>query len=92
MVYRHTDTIALTLASSTSVVIPAHNEQKYLAECLTHVLQSAPGDLLEIVVVDNASTDATASVAKRFEKVRVVNEPEKGLTRARQRGLPRGEG
>jgi glycosyltransferase involved in cell wall biosynthesis len=77
----------LTYSSITSLVIPAHNEAKYIAGCLTHALRSAPADLLEIVVVDNASTDGTAAVAQEFEKVRVVHEPEKGLTRARQRGL-----
>ncbi|MEX2300328.1 MAG: glycosyltransferase [Bryobacterales bacterium] len=80
------------LASITSVVIPAHNEAKGIAACLTHVLESAPANLLEIVVVDNASTDGTAVAAGRFEKVRVVHEPEKGLTRARQRGLLEAKG
>ena len=84
--------IRLTYSSSTSVVIPAHNEAKYIAGCLTHVLRNTPNDLLEILVVDNASTDGTAAVAARFEKVRVVQEPEKGLTRARQRGLLEAKG
>ena len=82
----------MTCSSITSVVIPAHNEAKYIAGCLTHVLSSAPADLLEILVVDNASTDNTAAVARGFEKVRVVREPEKGLTRARQRGLLEAKG
>jgi glycosyltransferase involved in cell wall biosynthesis len=82
----------LTCSSVTSVVIPAHNEASYIAGCLTHVLHNAPADLLEIVVVDNASTDETAAVAGHFEKVRVVREPEKGLTRARQRGLLEAKG
>jgi glycosyltransferase involved in cell wall biosynthesis len=82
------NTVALPgVASTTSVVIPAHNEANGIADCLSHVLENTPSDLLEIVVVDNASTDATAAIAAGFDKVRVVYEPEKGLTRARQRGL-----
>jgi glycosyltransferase involved in cell wall biosynthesis len=76
-----------SLSSKTSVVIPAHNEAKGIADCLAHVLENTPADLLEILVVDNASTDGTAAIASRFDKVRVMHEPEKGLTRARQCGL-----
>jgi glycosyltransferase involved in cell wall biosynthesis len=82
----------LTHSSLTSVVVPAHNEAKYIAGCLTHVLLNTPHDLLEILVVDNASTDDTADIAAGFDKVRVVSEPEKGLTRARQRGLLEAKG
>jgi glycosyltransferase involved in cell wall biosynthesis len=69
-----------------SLIIPAHNEEKYLAGCLQSVAPHA-GRLTEVIVVDNASTDETASVAKRFEFARVVQESEKGLLWARQRGL-----
>ena len=82
----------LDLSPITSVVIPAHNEAKGIAECLTHAVENTPAALLEILVVDNASSDDTAAVASRFDKVRVVHEPEKGLTRARQRGLLEAKG
>ncbi len=70
-----------------SVVIPAYNEEKYLASCLQSVIDEAGSDVLEIIVVDNASSDKTALVAKRFKGVKVVREEEKGLTHARQAGL-----
>lgn len=70
-----------------SVIIPAHNEEKYIGPCIESLLAHKTENLKEIVVVDNASTDATANVARRFPFVRVVTEPEKGLTRARQKGL-----
>jgi glycosyltransferase involved in cell wall biosynthesis len=70
-----------------SVIIPAHNEEKYLGDCLQSLLDHRTEDILEIIVVDNASTDGTSTVAKRFPGVRVVSEPKKGLTSARQRGL-----
>jgi glycosyltransferase involved in cell wall biosynthesis len=75
-----------------SVIIPAYNEEKYIATCLKNVVEHAPENLLEILVVNNASTDKTAEVASKFSKVRVVNEPEKGLTKARQRGLLEAKG
>ena len=70
-----------------SVIVPAYNEEQYLAECLASILVSAPQNLKEIIVVNNASTDKTVQVAAEFFSVRVVNEPQKGLTKARQRGL-----
>lgn len=70
-----------------SIVIPAYNEEKYIGACLGNIVRNAPENLKEIIVVNNASTDNTAAVASGFGKVRVVDEPQKGLTKARQRGL-----
>src|SRR5947209_11032880 len=75
-----------------SIVIPAFNEENYIGQTLESILKNAPPELLEIIVVNNASTDNTAQIASRFEKVRVVNEPLKGLTRARQAGLLAAQG
>lgn len=74
-----------------SLVIPAFNEEKYLGACLEHVVKNG-SKLFEVIVVDNASTDATASIAKSFPNVRVVSEPSKGLTKARQKGLEEAQG
>jgi len=71
-----------------SVVIPAHNEERGLAKCLESVLREGErsGCDVEVVVVNNASTDRTAEVASRFSLVRLVDEPRKGLSMARHRG------
>ena len=79
-----------------SIVIPAYNEEAYLGDCLRHVLdevaKAGACGPVEVVVVDNASTDATPEVASSFPGVRVVHEPDKGLTKARQRGLDEARG
>jgi glycosyltransferase involved in cell wall biosynthesis len=68
-----------------SVVIPAHNEERYLGACLQSLLaQDFPGPF-EIIVVDNDSTDCTAAVAAAFD-VRVLCEPRRGVCVARQTG------
>lgn len=69
-----------------SLVIPAHNESKYIEGCLESVVKQAR-HFKEIVVVDNASTDGTAEIAAQFPDVRVVRAADKGLTKARQAGL-----
>lgn len=75
-----------------SLIIPAHNEEKYIGECLRSILENTSVDVFEIIVVDNASTDKTVEIARKFSKVRVVFEPNKGLTHARQRGLNESRG
>lgn len=73
--------MALTL----STIVCAYNEQHYLAACLHSLLaQTRVPD--ELLVVDNASTDRTAEVGAKVPGVRVVHEPAKGLTRAREAG------
>jgi glycosyltransferase involved in cell wall biosynthesis len=73
-----------------SLIIPAYNEEKYIGECLKSAIKNGE-KLFEIIVVNNASTDNTEEVVKSFMKyssnIRIVNEPRKGLTKARQRGL-----
>ena len=68
-----------------SVIICAHNEARYLSSCLYSLLaQSRPPE--EILVINNASTDATGAVAAQVPGVRVVDEPRKGLVVARETG------
>lgn len=77
-----------------SIVIPAYNEEKYLPRCLDSLQHHVTGDdrLLEVIVVDNASTDQTAQVASQYPFAKVVAEPRKGLPWARQKGLLSAQG
>ncbi len=76
-----------------SFVIPAYNEELYLPGCLESILSQTRnlpdrlGDQIEIIVVNNASTDNTKQVALNYPGVRVIDEPRKGLTFARQAGF-----
>jgi glycosyltransferase involved in cell wall biosynthesis len=70
-----------------SIVIPAYNEETYIKKCLLSIEQYRTPDLCQVLVVDNASTDATATIAKLFSFVTVLSEPQKGNAHARQMGL-----
>ena len=73
------------MALRISVIVCAHNEARYLPACLHSVLaQSRMPD--ELLVINNASTDETALVASQVPRVRVVDEPRKGLVVARETG------
>lgn len=68
-----------------SVVIPAYNEEKYLADTLKS-LQKQTYKPAEIIVVDNNSEDQTSQIAKDFD-AKVVFEPRIGVGSARQAGF-----
>lgn len=65
-----------------SVVIPTLNE----AESIGQVIDQLPKGLLEILIVDGASKDRTADIA-RARGARVINEPRKGYGRAYKTGF-----
>lgn len=69
-----------------SLIIPAYNEEGYINNCLESAVKNSNGKFLEIIVIDNASTDETAHIAAKFKEVRVIREEKKGLTEARERG------
>ncbi|MBM3256767.1 MAG: glycosyltransferase family 2 protein [Candidatus Liptonbacteria bacterium] len=75
-----------------SFIVPAYNEEKYIGPCLESIFAHTGEEVQEILVINNASTDRTAEVAGKFPKVRVVHEPKKGLTFARERGLREAQG
>jgi glycosyltransferase involved in cell wall biosynthesis len=72
-----------------SFAVPAYNEEAYLPACLDSILAQTQGlgHDVEIIVVNNASTDRTREVALGYPGVRVVDETRKGLTFARQAGF-----
>lgn len=68
-----------------SVVIPCHNHAAYIAEAIESVrAQTYPA--IEIIVVDDGSTDASAAVASRYPDVRVIRQPQRGPSAARNSG------
>jgi glycosyltransferase involved in cell wall biosynthesis len=76
-----------------SVVIPVRNGIKYLGEAIESVLGQACADI-EVIVVDNGSTDGSQAVAESFgAPVRMVHEARRGAAQARNFGvnLARGE-
>jgi glycosyltransferase involved in cell wall biosynthesis len=69
------------------VVIPAHDAERYLGEALESVVDQEHCRV-DVVVVDDGSTDGTAAVAERFgPPVRVVRQANAGIGAARNRGV-----
>lgn len=69
-----------------SVVIPAYNAARFIADAIDSVLAQTYRRV-ECVVVDDGSTDATADVVRRFgDAVRLVSTPNRGVSSARNTG------
>jgi glycosyltransferase involved in cell wall biosynthesis len=78
--------------SSVSVVIPAFNAAETLAEAIESALAQTR-EPLEVLVVDDGSTDATAEIAERFgPPVICIQTANSGVSRARNTGIERAAG
>ena len=74
-----------------SVVVVAYNEQGCIADCLSSLMrQTHPS--FEVIVVDDGSSDGTVDVVRRFERVRLIQQPHLGVGRAINRGAQEARG
>jgi glycosyltransferase involved in cell wall biosynthesis len=80
-----------------SIVVPAHNEEKYIEKTLAHLYSlDYPKESYEVIVVENGSSDATAAVAQSAidksasKNVRLLSFSQKGVAFARNRGIEAG--
>ena len=71
-----------------SVVIPAYNVARFITAAVELALAQTMGDL-EVIVVDDGSTDETATLVRCISDPRVVlvNKPNGGLSSARNAGI-----
>jgi cellulose synthase/poly-beta-1,6-N-acetylglucosamine synthase-like glycosyltransferase len=77
---------------SVSVIVPVRDGAATIADCIDAILAATyPPDLREILVVDNASTDETASLI-RSRPVTYLHEPQPGVSNARNRGIAESTG
>ena len=78
-----------------SVIVPVYNVEDYVGECLESRCNQDYGDL-EIVCVNDGSTDNSRSVLAQWQardgRIIVVNQPNKGLSAARNTGIAHAAG
>ena len=80
----------MTTAPIVSIIIPAHNQEKYIGRCIRSALnQTFPRADYEIIVVNDGSTDRTPYALKLFaEEITIIDIPEKkGLPGALNMGV-----
>ena len=73
-----------------SVIIPVYNTENYLKECLDSVTNQTLNDI-EIICVNDGSTDGSLSIlndyAQKYPKIIVINQENKGVSSARNKGI-----
>lgn len=73
-----------------SVIIPTFNAEKYISNCIQSVLKDR-GVSLEIIVVDDGSTDETVNIVKKYmnsnNHIKLLLQKHSGVTCARIKGL-----
>ena len=76
-----------------SVIIPAHNEEKYIRRCIRSIRKAASAfqEDVEIVVVCNRCTDRTGKIAKKLG-ARVLTNEDRCIARVRNAGISEATG
>src|SRR5690554_4386435 len=69
-----------------SIVIPCYNSENYVSECLESVLSQDYANI-EVVVVDDGSTDSSLEILSRYPGIRVLSQANAGACVARNRGF-----
>jgi N-acetylglucosaminyl-diphospho-decaprenol L-rhamnosyltransferase len=83
-----------TIAIQLSIIISTYNAREVLADCLQSIYQNPPSEPYEIIVVDDASEDATSEMVQaRFPEVRLLrNEVNRRYTKSNNRALEQARG
>ncbi len=74
-----------------SIIIPVYNGEAFLAKTLLSVFDQDYRPL-EVIVVDDGSTDRTAQIARSFGDVQYIHQPNQGPAYARNRGIAAAQG
>ncbi len=69
-----------------SVLVPSYNTAKYIGQCIESIT-SQTYNLLEIIIVDDGSTDNTVNIAQEYsamdDRIKLISTPHRGVAEAR---------
>ena len=74
--------------TSVSIILPVFNGEKFIKKAIESVLNQSLNDF-ELIVINDGSTDSTADIINSFEdnRIRIINQSNKGPGQARNNGL-----
>ena len=78
-----------TNTPAVTVIVPVYNAEISLEKCIESILDlDYPKDKLEIIFIDNNSTDASLSILEKYkDRIKVLNEKKQGAPAARNKGI-----
>lgn len=76
-----------------SIIVPVYNSEKYISKCLDSLVNQSLKDI-EIIVVNDGSTDKSLEILKKYEskKVKIITQKNSGVASARNTGLKEAKG
>lgn len=74
-----------------SIIIPNYNSGKLLKECVESIVNETD-ESIEIIVVDDGSTDRSIDEIKNFTGIKLIRQPNQGVSVARNTGLKAAKG
>jgi len=76
---------------SISIIVPIYNSEKYIVRCIDSLILAAAGHNIELVLVDDGSTDSSADTAQGYCNslcwIKLISQENKGPSAARNTGL-----
>jgi glycosyltransferase involved in cell wall biosynthesis len=75
-----------------SVIVPAYNASRHILQCLDSIAAQRGGVPVEIIVVDDGSTDDTREKVEAFGRARLIQQENAGPSAARNRGIREAKG
>lgn len=83
------------MSALVSIIVPAYNVERFLPRCVEALLKQSYSNL-EIIIVDDGSTDKTGDIAEgyaeKYEHIRCIHKENGGLSDARNVGLKYSKG
>ena len=77
-----------------SIIVPVYNVEKYIERCMDSVMEQN-SDEIEIIIVEDGSTDHSPSICDRYQKypnIKVIHQENRGLSAARNVGIQNAAG
>ncbi|HZK39328.1 MAG TPA: glycosyltransferase [Clostridia bacterium] len=79
-----------------TLIVPVHNTEKYLRQCVTSIIAQTMFDGIEIILIDDGSTDNSSEIcdefAREYKNITVIHQENSGVSAARNVGLEKARG
>lgn len=79
-----------------SIIVPVYNSERYLEQCLSSLVAQVKKLPVEIICINDGSTDSSLDILKNYSDnysfLRVINQPNCGVSVARNEGIKRSTG
>lgn len=76
-----------------SIIIPVYNAEKWLKNCLESILNQEPSNEVEIIVIDDGSTDNSLNILRSYrDNCKIISQRNNGVSNARNTGAKAAKG